>query len=77
MGAKKKRPGDPLRIVIGGILSKKQPRNRVTTTKYNWLTFLPLNFYDQFRRAVYFYFLIITIISFFVSKWSSQINGIP
>ncbi|XP_032311944.1 phospholipid-transporting ATPase IF isoform X2 [Drosophila ananassae] len=73
MGAKKKRPGDPLRIVIGGILSKKQPRNRVTTTKYNWLTFLPLNFYDQFRRAVYFYFLIITIISFFVNDTISPL----
>lgn len=77
MGAKKKIPGDPLRIVIGGTTSKRQSRNRVTTTKYNWLTFLPINFYDQFRRAVYFYFLIITIISFFVSKWSSQIGGIP
>jgi len=70
MGASKKKPGDPQRIKIGGIESRqKKPLNRVTTTKYNWLTFLPLNFYEQFRRAVYFYFLIITIVSFFVSKY--------
>lgn len=69
MGAKRKSKGDPLRIEIGGIEGhRKQSLNRVTTTKYNWLTFLPLNFYEQFRRAVYFYFLIITIVSFFVSK---------
>ncbi|XP_017095903.2 phospholipid-transporting ATPase IF isoform X1 [Drosophila bipectinata] len=73
MGAKQKLPGDPLRIKIGGIPSKRQPRNRVTTTKYNWLTFLPINFYDQFRRAVYFYFLIITIISFFVNDTISPL----
>ncbi|KAH8387021.1 hypothetical protein KR093_004129, partial [Drosophila rubida] len=59
----------PLRIAISnhGQLHKNAPLNRVRTTKYTWLTFLPLNFYEQFRRAVYFYFLIITIVSFFVN----------
>ncbi|EDW00128.1 phospholipid-transporting ATPase IF [Drosophila grimshawi] len=58
----------PLRISIGNVNPRKNlPLNRVTTTKYTWLTFIPLNFYEQFRRAVYFYFLIITIISFFVN----------
>jgi len=77
MGADKKKSADPLRIQIGGIESRQQkPLNRVTTTKYTWFTFLPLNFYEQFRRAVYFYFLIITIVSFFVSKYvySSKIG---
>ncbi|XP_016951977.1 phospholipid-transporting ATPase IF [Drosophila biarmipes] len=74
MGASKKRSGDPQRIQIGGIESRqKKPLNRVTTTKYNWLTFLPLNFYEQFRRAVYFYFLIITIVSFFVNETISPL----
>ncbi|EDX16639.1 phospholipid-transporting ATPase IF [Drosophila simulans] len=74
MGAGKKKSADPLRIQIGGIESRQQkPLNRVTTTKYTWLTFLPLNFYEQFRRAVYFYFLIITIVSFFVNETISPL----
>ncbi|KAH8408858.1 hypothetical protein KR009_002409 [Drosophila setifemur] len=74
MGSSKRKPSDPLRIQIGGIETKgRQSLNRVTTTKYNWLTFLPLNFYEQFRRAVYFYFLIITIISFFVNDTISPL----
>lgn len=60
----------PLRIPIGQANLRKNLRpNRVKTTKYTWLTFIPLNFYEQFRRAVYFYFLIITIVSFFVSMF--------
>uniref|UniRef100_A0A6P4ELC5 Probable phospholipid-transporting ATPase IF n=1 Tax=Drosophila rhopaloa TaxID=1041015 RepID=A0A6P4ELC5_DRORH len=79
MGAGQKKKGDPLRIQIGGIEGRqKQPLNRVTTTKYTWLTFLPLNFYEQFRRAVYFYFLIITIVSFFVNETiSPYVSLIP
>ncbi|XP_060664738.1 phospholipid-transporting ATPase IF isoform X1 [Drosophila nasuta] len=59
----------PLRIAIsqGQQHKTRKPLNRVRTTKYTWLTFIPLNFYEQFRRAVYFYFLIITIVSFFVN----------
>ncbi|XP_039497624.1 phospholipid-transporting ATPase IF [Drosophila santomea] len=74
MAAGKKKSVDPLRIRIGGIDGRqKKPLNRVTTTKYTWFTFLPLNFYEQFRRAVYFYFLIITIVSFFVNETISPL----
>ncbi|KAH8303980.1 hypothetical protein KR044_012568 [Drosophila immigrans] len=67
-GKRSKEP-QPLRIAIGnhGQQRKNSPLNRVRTTKYTWLSFIPLNFYEQFRRAVYFYFLIITIVSFFVN----------
>lgn len=65
-----KKESTPLRIPIGQANLRKNLRpNRVKTTKYTWLTFIPLNFYEQFRRAVYFYFLIITIVSFFVSRF--------
>ncbi|EDV46871.1 probable phospholipid-transporting ATPase IF [Drosophila erecta] len=74
MGAGQKECADPLRIRIGGIEGGQQkPLNRVTTTKYTWFTFLPINFYQQFRRAVYFYFLIITIVSFFVNETISPL----
>ncbi|KAH8304501.1 hypothetical protein KR059_011394 [Drosophila kikkawai] len=73
-GKKMSKVDPPLRIEIGGIEGhRKQSLNRVTTTKYTWLTFLPLNFYEQFRRAVYFYFLIITIVSFFVNDTISPL----
>ncbi|XP_030379749.1 probable phospholipid-transporting ATPase IF [Scaptodrosophila lebanonensis] len=59
---------EPLRIPIGnGSPSKALPLNRIKTTKYTWFSFLPINFYEQFRRAVYFYFLLVTIVSFFVN----------
>ncbi|EDW65626.1 phospholipid-transporting ATPase IF [Drosophila virilis] len=68
---------EPLRIPIGNAeLRKNPPLNRVTTTKYTWLTFIPLNFYEQFRRAVYFYFLLITIVSFFVNDTISPLTSL-
>lgn len=35
--------------------------NVVTSSKYNWFTFLPLNLFQQFAKAANVYFLIITI----------------
>lgn len=69
------RENEPLRITIGATNQQKElALNRVRTTKYTWLTFVALNFYEQFRRAVYFYFLIITVISFFVSMSEESIR---
>ncbi|ALC48588.1 CG9981 [Drosophila busckii] len=68
----KQKQDKPLSINIGHVPQQKQRKlNRVKTTKYNWLTFIPLNFYEQFRRAVYFYFLLVTIVSFFVNDTMS------
>ncbi|KAH8418900.1 hypothetical protein KR222_003799, partial [Zaprionus bogoriensis] len=68
MANSKRKEATPLRIPIGQPnLRNNMLLNRVKTTKYTWLTFIPLNFYEQFRRAVYFYFLVITIVSFFVN----------
>ena len=39
------------------------PNNGITTSKYNILTFLPLNLFEQFRRLSNVYFLIIMIVS--------------
>uniref|UniRef100_A0A1I8NVP4 Phospholipid-transporting ATPase n=1 Tax=Stomoxys calcitrans TaxID=35570 RepID=A0A1I8NVP4_STOCA len=57
----------------GSAHHKSKQMNRIKTTKYSLLTFLPINFYDQFRRAVYFYFLVVTIISFFVNSTMSPL----
>mmetsp|Transcript_3583 Transcript_3583/g.12643 ORF Transcript_3583/g.12643 Transcript_3583/m.12643 type:complete len:1084 (-) Transcript_3583:57-3308(-) len=42
---------------------KKLPDNKITTTKYSPLTFIPKNLYEQFRRMTNVYFLIIVIIT--------------
>lgn len=36
--------------------------NAITTTKYNFLTFIPKNLYEQFKRAANFYFLVMAIL---------------
>ncbi|EGD82884.1 hypothetical protein PTSG_12035 [Salpingoeca rosetta] len=38
--------------------------NRVITSKYTLLTFLPINLFEQFRRAANFYFLTMMIIAY-------------
>ena len=35
--------------------------NVVTTSKYNWFTFLPINLFQQFTKAANVYFLLITV----------------
>jgi len=37
------------------------PNNAIETSKYNWLTFLPLNMLEQFSKLANIYFLIIGI----------------
>lgn len=42
--------------------------NRIKTTKYSIVTFLPKNLLDQFRRIANFYFLVMTIIAVVIGK---------
>lgn len=35
--------------------------NVVTSSKYNWFTFLPINIFQQFTKAANVYFLLITV----------------
>ncbi|KAH8387960.1 hypothetical protein KR093_010578 [Drosophila rubida] len=63
---------DWLQIQIGGSedVKKKKPKNqnRIKSTKYTLLTFLPQNLLEQFRRIANFYFLVMTIISLLIGK---------
>lgn len=42
--------------------------NRIKSTKYTIITFLPKNLLEQFRRIANFYFLVMTIIAIVIGK---------
>lgn len=57
---------DLLTIKIGGDQNDKKVKkqnNRIKSTKYTLITFLPQNLLEQFRRIANFYFLIMTVIA--------------
>lgn len=57
---------DLLTIKIGGDPNDKKVKkqnNRIKSTKYTLITFLPQNLLEQFRRIANFYFLIMTVIA--------------
>ncbi|XP_037936228.1 probable phospholipid-transporting ATPase IH isoform X2 [Teleopsis dalmanni] len=64
---------DWLQIKIGGddeVKKKKGNKqfNRIKSTKYTLITFLPQNLFEQFRRIANFYFLVMTIISLLIDS---------
>ncbi|KAH8303977.1 hypothetical protein KR044_012569 [Drosophila immigrans] len=71
---------DWLQIQIGGSedVKKKKPsnQNRIKSTKYTLLTFLPQNLLEQFRRIANFYFLVMTIISLLIDSPVSPMTSL-
>ncbi|KAL7743084.1 hypothetical protein ACLKA6_015012 [Drosophila palustris] len=71
---------DWLQIQIGGTedVKKKKPnnQNRIKSTKYTLLTFLPQNLLEQFRRIANFYFLVMTIISLLIDSPVSPMTSL-
>ena len=68
---------DTVRVYIGGqrpddetAKPKKLPlqQNRIVSTKYTLITFLPQNMFEQFRRIANFYFLVMTIIALVIGE---------
>ena len=76
--------GDSLTIKIGGgpsidqqsktTRSKQSQSNRIKTTKYTLITFLPKNLVEQFRRIANFYFLIMSVIAIVIGELSALSN---
>lgn len=68
--------GDFLAIKIGGNpddghhkkAQNHQPNNRIKSTKYTLITFLPKNLLEQFRRIANFYFLVMTTIAIIIGN---------
>ncbi|XP_010211951.1 PREDICTED: probable phospholipid-transporting ATPase VB, partial [Tinamus guttatus] len=53
--------------------------NRIQTTKYTWLTFLPQNLFEQFHRLANLYFLFLVILNWFpqVQVFHREITMLP
>ncbi|TDL16037.1 phospholipid-translocating P-type ATPase [Rickenella mellea] len=69
----------PHELDSNGDLNVKYVRNKVRTTKYTILTFLPKNLYEQFRRVANLYFLALVIIQVFpiFGAAAAQISMLP
>ena len=50
--------------------SRRQKGNKIKTTKYSLITFLPKNLFEQFHRFANIYFLAIVILN-----WIPQVNA--
>lgn len=46
----------------------RRKHNKIKTSKYTLLWFLPKNLSEQFRRVVNFYFLVVTVIAIVIGK---------
>lgn len=71
--------GDSLTIHIGGDQNDKKVfakrKNRIKSTKYTLITFLPQNLLEQFRRIANFYFLVMTTIALIIGKFCMGIEA--
>ncbi|KFQ19715.1 putative phospholipid-transporting ATPase VA, partial [Mesitornis unicolor] len=53
--------------------------NKIKTTRYNILTFLPKNIYEQFHRFANIYFVVIALLNFVpvVNAFQPEVSVIP
>ncbi|XP_068632358.1 phospholipid-transporting ATPase IF-like [Battus philenor] len=66
------------RLIEVGLVSEngKKKHNKIKTSKYTLLMFLPKNLMEQFRRIVNFYFLIVTVIAVIIDSPVSPFTSI-
>lgn len=60
-------------------LSLSHRRNKIKTTKYTLLSFLPKNIFEQFHRFANIYFLFIVILNWIpaINAFGKEINMLP
>lgn len=50
------------RMIISNQPDREIPDNRIRTSKYTFLTFIPLNLFEQFSKLANVYFLVIAVL---------------
>ncbi|XP_047509225.1 phospholipid-transporting ATPase IF [Pieris napi] len=63
-------------IEVGVVDQGKKKHNKIKTSKYTFLMFLPKNLAEQFRRVVNFYFLFVTVIAIVIDSPVSPYTSI-
>ncbi|KAM3958482.1 phospholipid-transporting ATPase IF [Aphomia sociella] len=64
-------------IQVGVVdVADRRKHNKIKTSKYTLLMFLPKNLSEQFRRVVNFYFLIVTVIAIVIDSPVSPMTSI-
>ncbi|KAL4705339.1 hypothetical protein ACJJTC_006825 [Scirpophaga incertulas] len=63
-------------VEVGEVDSPKRKHNKIKTSKYTLLLFVPKNLSEQFRRIANFYFLIVTLIAIFIDSPVSPYTSI-
>ncbi|XP_026007253.1 phospholipid-transporting ATPase VD isoform X2 [Astatotilapia calliptera] len=60
-------------------VSRNYKSNAISTTKYTFLTFIPMNLFEQFHRAANLYFLFLTLLNWVpvVEAFQKEITMIP
>ncbi|KAM6261490.1 phospholipid-transporting ATPase VD isoform 2-T5 [Porphyrio hochstetteri] len=60
-------------------VSKLYMNNRIRTTKYTWLNFLPRNLFEQFHRVANLYFLFLVVLNWvpLVEAFQKEITMLP
>ena len=65
----------PDRTVFTNVPDEELPLNRISTSKYNCLSFLPKNLFEQFSKLANLYFLVIGFLQ--IIKEISTSGGVP
>lgn len=61
----------PDRVIIPNVPDLQLPNNKIQTSKYTWLTFLPKNLIEQFSKYPNLYFLVIILFTLLLFLFAS------
>lgn len=69
----------PLKTPLNEHPNGKSPSNKVRTTKYTFLSFLPKNLLEQFHRVANLYFIFIVLLNWFpaINAFGKEVAMIP
>ncbi|XP_053612418.1 phospholipid-transporting ATPase IF-like isoform X2 [Plodia interpunctella] len=76
-GSKVSSGAETRQIEVGVVVAgDKKKHNKIKTSKYTLLMFLPKNLSEQFRRVVNFYFLVVTVVAILIDSPVSPLTSI-